>query len=296
MPAAAPVDDAQRSIFCCSCSAGATAVPFLRLHHGTCVRKSKSWIARQSRHDAIVLRGLRGILDLRVWSACASHSSPRGEQKDEYQSQSSDSLRNDWPLFALARMDQQSLMTCLLPVLIPLTWVRSFKDLACTSTIGNVIFILAVLAVLHDGLQRFGPPALSDFASEGGVLRLWPESASSFALFFSPCIYLFTVHYCALPIEAEGPTVVSTAITSHSGGGGGNISGARRFVQHTNHTPTAPLPPAATAALPATSITNTMTEKTPLVTPKDGPDSWCWRFCCPPAFASKTQHPPPPPQ
>ena len=142
-----------------------------------------------------------------------------GEQNDEYQSQSSDSPRNDWPLFALARMDQQSLMTCLLPVLIPLTWVRSFKDLACTSTIGNVIFILAVLAVLHDGLQRFGPPALSDFASEGGVLRLWPESASSFALFFSPCIYLFTVHYCALPIEAEGPTVVSTAITSHSGGG-----------------------------------------------------------------------------
>jgi hypothetical protein len=42
-------------------------------------------------------------------------------------------------------------------------------------------------------------------------VRLWPESAASYTLFISPCIFLFTVHYCALPIEAEGDGVLHAA-------------------------------------------------------------------------------------
>ena len=34
---------------------------------------------------------------------------------------------------------------------------------------------------------------------------MWPTSAMDYTLFLSPCVYLFTVHYCALPIEAEAP-------------------------------------------------------------------------------------------
>ena len=72
-------------------------------------------------------------------------------------------------LSALAAMDERQLLTCLLPLLVPLTWVRSFRSLACTSTVGNVIFILAVAAVLQDGLSRFGLPTAADFADQGGV-------------------------------------------------------------------------------------------------------------------------------
>lgn len=48
------------------------------------------------------------------------------------------------------------------------------------------------------------------------TVRLWPESASAYSLFISPCIFLFTVHYCALPIEAEGdrPSLQSSPTTS----------------------------------------------------------------------------------
>lgn len=72
-------------------------------------------------------------------------------------------------LSVLAGMDEQALLMCLLPVLVPLTWVRSFRDLACTSTVGNVVFVLAVGAVLQDGLSRFGLPTAADFAAQGGV-------------------------------------------------------------------------------------------------------------------------------
>lgn len=34
-------------------------------------------------------------------------------------------------------------------------------------------------------------------------VELWPEDLGHYTIFISPCIYLFTVHYCALPIEAE---------------------------------------------------------------------------------------------
>jgi hypothetical protein len=37
-------------------------------------------------------------------------------------------------------------------------------------------------------------------------VNLWPASLDDYALFLSPCVYLFTNHYCALPIESEGST------------------------------------------------------------------------------------------
>ena len=119
---------------------------------------------------------------------------------------------------SLAFLSQLRIQTLLIPILvviIPLTWIRSFKELAWFSTVGNLIFLVAVALVLSDGISRFGLPTAADFVDHGPswkldddlmgepVLRFWPESVSHYSLFIGPCIYLFTIHYCALPLEAE---------------------------------------------------------------------------------------------
>jgi len=64
-------------------------------------------------------------------------------------------------------MTQGELLCLLLPVLVPLTWVRSFSVLAAISSIGNFVFMVAGATVLLDGFQRFGPPQMSDFGPGG---------------------------------------------------------------------------------------------------------------------------------
>mmetsp|Transcript_77129 Transcript_77129/g.221657 ORF Transcript_77129/g.221657 Transcript_77129/m.221657 type:complete len:553 (+) Transcript_77129:346-2004(+) len=129
----------------------------------------------------------------------------------------------DW----LAHLDDAHLLAFLLPVIIPLTWVRSFGSLAFFSMMGNVIFVTAVTAVLVDGWMRFGLPTAADFTGYddddvGGdhpSLELWPGTAGHYAVFLAPCIYLFTVHYCVLPIESECLHLVRAQRNQRSGGG-----------------------------------------------------------------------------
>ena len=64
-------------------------------------------------------------------------------------------------------MTQGELLCLLLPVLVPLTWVRSFSGLAAISAVGNFVFMMAGAIVLLDGFQRFGPPQMADFGPGG---------------------------------------------------------------------------------------------------------------------------------
>lgn len=98
-------------------------------------------------------------------------------------------------------LDEKSAMMYLIPILIPLTWIRSFKGLAYVSVkfivirkwksfffyffllflffffffikaFGNIVFIGSVAAVLYDGFSRFGAPSPQDFnIDDGGYLR-----------------------------------------------------------------------------------------------------------------------------
>jgi len=83
--------------------------------------------------------------------------------------------------------------------LVPFSLIRSFRGLASTTTWGNVVLVAAVAAVLYDGGKRFGFEPVEDTPE----VLWWPDSPANYTLFLSPCIYLFTVHYCALPIETE---------------------------------------------------------------------------------------------
>jgi len=90
--------------------------------------------------------------------------------------------------------------------LIPFSLVRSFRGLASTTTWGNVVLVAAVAAVLYDGGERFG----FESPSETPQVLWWPESPASYTLFLSPCVYLFTVHYCALPMETESHPAIES--------------------------------------------------------------------------------------
>ena len=102
-------------------------------------------------------------------------------------------------------VDQRGLLMAILPLLIPLTWVRSFSGLAAISVreqqevtapelfssrpdlrlvafpllpcfyhlkaFGNVVFMAAGSIVLLDGLRRFGLPTFEDFDEEAGGNR-----------------------------------------------------------------------------------------------------------------------------
>uniref|UniRef100_A0A7S3E9H7 Amino acid transporter transmembrane domain-containing protein n=2 Tax=Rhodosorus marinus TaxID=101924 RepID=A0A7S3E9H7_9RHOD len=85
----------------------------------------------------------------------------------------------------------------ILPCFIFLSWVRTWKHLAFWSVFGNACFFLAMAAVAVDAstiwLERGMKPSPS----------FVPFNSHTFPLFWGPAVFLFCIHYVALPIERE---------------------------------------------------------------------------------------------
>lgn len=83
------------------------------------------------------------------------------------------------------------------PAYIALSWVRTWRNMAAWSIFGNVSFFLAMAAVCFD-------------AGRVWIERGWNAPAdvimfrgSTLPMFWGPAVFLFCIHYVALPIEND---------------------------------------------------------------------------------------------
>lgn len=91
-----------------------------------------------------------------------------------------------------------------LPVIIALCLLRSYRLLALTALIGDVSIFLGALCVVSYGLSSFSsatsslPSTAADFSASDYLLK-----PSTFPVFLSTAAFLFCVHFFILPIEAN---------------------------------------------------------------------------------------------
>jgi hypothetical protein len=97
-------------------------------------------------------------------------------------------------LDSLLHVDFVVVLIAVSPILVLLSWIRSFQDLSVFAGLGSGFVMLTIVLITFDNRTD---STLAQLVMSG------PTFKSGVTGFFGPATFLFTVHYCVMAISSE---------------------------------------------------------------------------------------------